>query len=246
MTATARQPAALAERNHIMAAVVGLLLIMEGIANPLLAAAFGFDLASAAHFGVLFDQPAGAVELLRWGTLLDRGGYLAFGVVVIYVGDRLRGSNEVAVATTTASGLGGVVVGGTGAAVLATVGPALLTDFSAATGSSAEAARVALETVGRAVAAGAWGIVTFGLFGGWLIGVGWLLRRQGAFAWVALGGNWHAGDQPAYGVHRPDSGGARRARRHRHRIVDSGPIDLLWNMACVAARAAVARRPDGW
>ena len=169
-----------------MAAVVGLLLVLEAIANPTLAAAFGFDLPSAAHFGSLFDRPAGSVELLRWGALLDFGGYLAMGVVVIYVGYRLWRSNELVVGVLTASGVGATIVGATGAAVLATVGPALLEGFALAPDTSREAARVALETVGRVVAAGAWGVVAFGLWGAWLLGVGWLLRPQGAFAWAAL------------------------------------------------------------
>ena len=172
-----------------MAAVIGLLVVFEAAANPMLAAAFGFDAASAAHFGSLFDRGAGAADLLRWGALLDLGGYLAFGVVVIHVGQRLWRVNELAVGALTAGGAGALLVGGTGAALLATVGPWLLGEFAGAPQADREAARMALEVLGRAVAAGLWGTVTFGLLGAWLLGVGLLLRREPRFAGLAvLGG----------------------------------------------------------
>ena len=171
-----------------MAAVIGLLVVMEAAANPILAAGFGFDLAAAAHFGSLFDRGAEAAELIRWGALIDLGGYLSFGVVILYLGLRLWRGNELVVATLTASGVGAVLVGGTGAAVLAVVVPSLLGDFAGAPGAAGEAARVALETLGRAIAGGAWGIVTFGLLGAWLVGIGLLLGRDRVGALAIVGG----------------------------------------------------------
>ena len=180
----------LSERHRVMAAIVGLLIVFECGAVTLLAAAFGFDLASFAHFGSLFDRPPEAAELLRWGALLDIGGYLAFGMVVLYVGHRLWPVNELIVGALTASGVGALIVGGTGAAVLGTVGPSLLGEFGVAPDAAQGAARIALDTLGRVVVAGLWGTITFGLLGAWLFGVGLLLQREKGFARAAmLGGS---------------------------------------------------------
>lgn len=177
---------AFAQRQRPMAVVIGLLIVLEAAANPVLAAAFGFDLQGAAHFGSLFDRGPESAELLRWGALLDLGGYLAFGVVVIYVGQHLRAGRELVVGALTASGGGAVLVGATGAALLATVGPGLLMDFQAASAASREDAVMALETLGRVVSAGLWGNMVFGLLGVWLTGIGWLIRHDARFAIPAL------------------------------------------------------------
>lgn len=167
-----------------MAAVIVLLAVLEGAANPVLAAAFGFDLAAFAHFGLLLDRGPAAAELLRWGALLDMAGYLAFALVVLYVGQRLRQRNALVVASLTLSGLAALLIGAVGAVLLATVGPSLLVDYATAPTSAREAARVTLEALGRGVGAGLWGTLELALLGAWLIGVGWLLRRE----WPGFGG----------------------------------------------------------
>ncbi|MEX0625538.1 MAG: hypothetical protein WD402_03235 [Chloroflexota bacterium] len=167
-----------------MAALIVLLALLEGVAVPLLAAAFGFDLPAAAHFGSLIDRGPGVAELLRWGALLDMAGYLVFALVVLYVGGRLQQGNALVVSALTVGGLGAVLIGAVGAVLLATIGPSLLLEYATAPASTREAARVALEALGRGVAAGLWGTLELALLGAWLIGVGWQLRQ----AWPRFGG----------------------------------------------------------
>lgn len=169
-----------------MAVVIGLLIALEAVAVVMLAAAFGFELPAVAHFGTLLDRGPPAADLLRWGALLDVGGYLAFGLLILYVGNRLWPGRELVVAALTASGMSAVLVGGTGAALLATVGPTLVGDGQASTEAAGESTRLALEVLGRAVSAGMWGTVVFGLLGAWLAGVGWLTRQATVSASVAL------------------------------------------------------------
>ena len=169
-----------------MAVVIGLLIAFETVAVLMLAAAFGFDLPAVAHLGSLIDRGHGAAELLRWGALLDVAGYLAFGPVVLFVGYRLWPGRELVVGALTASGIGALLVGGTGAALLATVGPSLLADGQSAEATARESVGLALEVLGRAVAAGMWGTIVFGLLGAWLAGVGWLIRQDTPFASTAL------------------------------------------------------------
>lgn len=161
-----------------MAAVIVLLALLEGVATAVLAASFGFDFAAAAHLGSLYDGGPGAAELLRWGALVDMAGYLALGLVVVYIGEQLWLSNALVVASLTLSGLGAVLIGAVGAVLLATVGPSLLLDNATASPSTHEAARVALDALGQGVAAGLWGTLELTLLGAWLIGVGRLLLRE--------------------------------------------------------------------
>src|SRR5438128_919833 len=79
-------------------------------------------------------------------------------------------------------GLGFVLVGSIGAVLWASVGPPLL-EASAAGSASALGARVAFGALSTAVYVGLWGTLEQLLLGGWLIGVGWLVRAEGrAFA----------------------------------------------------------------
>ena len=173
------------DRQRGMAAVIGLFFVLEGLAVVILAAAFGFDVVAAGRFGSLMDRGTDAAELLRWGALLDVGGYLAFGLVILYVGQWLWEQDRLVVAALTASGLAAVVAGAVGAVLLATVGPWLIVD-------QGDAARPILDALGRAVVAGLWGVVVFLLFGAWTAGVGWLLlgtdRRFGALALIGGAG----------------------------------------------------------
>lgn len=77
-------------------------------------------------------------------------------------------------------------IGAAGAVLLATVGPSLITDYATAAASERDAARVALEVLGRGVVAGLWGSLELALLGAWLIGVGWLLRHEWRFGGLAL------------------------------------------------------------
>jgi hypothetical protein len=176
----------LAAPHRPTAVAIGLLVVLEAAAVILLAAAFDFDAPAVAHFGSLFDNAPSAAELLRWGALLDVGGYVAFGWLMIYVGQRLWAGRELVVSALTVSGLGGLLVGATGAALLATVGPSLLLDFRAAPDATRDGAVMSLELLGRAVSAGLWGTIVFGLLGAWLTGVGWLTRNEGPFSLAAL------------------------------------------------------------
>ena len=167
-----------------MAAFIVLVALLQAAATTVLAAAFGFDLPAAAHFGSLLDRGRGAAELMRWGALLDMAGYLALGLVVLYIGDRLWQRNRLVVASLTLSGLSAVLIGAVGAVLLATVGPSLILDHATGPASARDAARVTLDALGDGVAAGLWGTLELALLGAWQIGVGLLLRRD----WPRLAG----------------------------------------------------------
>jgi len=211
-----------------MAAVIGLFFVFEGLANPILAAAFGFDVTAAGHFGSLLESGPGAAELLRLGALLDLGGYLALGLVILYIGERLWHRGPLVVAALTLSGLGAILVGAVGAVLIAIVGPWLILDYGAVPLGDRETSRLVLDTLGRGVVAGLWGALEFLLLGAWLGGVGWLfLRTWPRFGWLALIG---AAGMLVTGLRTAVSG----------RIIPevAGPVDLLIVLGIVAALLA--------
>lgn len=212
-------------RDRPMAVVIVAFVLLGGIATLVLAAAFGFDLATAGNFGSLFDRGETSVELLRWGALLDTASYIVFGIVILYVGDRLWQRDRFIVALLTAGGVAATLVGAIGAVLLATVGPALLTDYAGASPSTLEAARLALEALGRGVAAGLWGTLELGLLGAWLLGVGWQVRRESPrFAGMAM----------ASGIGM--SASSIRTGLTGRIVVDiEGPLDLVLVLAIAGA-----------
>jgi hypothetical protein len=209
------------ERQRGIAAIIGLFFVFEGLAGAILAAAFGFDVVAVGRFGSLMDRGTDAAELLRWGALLDLGGYLAFGLVILYVGQWLWEQDRLVVAALAASGLAAGVVGAVGAALLATVGPWLIVDVG-------DAARPILDALGRVVVGGLWGVVVLLLFGVWTAGVGWLLlrteRRFGALALIGGAGMLVTS--------------LRTAATGRVISEVAGTLDLLIALAVVAALVA--------
>ena len=181
-------PADLLEGNRRMAAVILAFVALTSIASLVLIAAFRFDVRAVASLGWLADGGDAARDLLRWGAIIDLASYLTMGVVILFVGERLRPRGAAVVAGLTTSGLGAVVVGAIGAAVLASAGPWLLADHAAGSPAAQDAARVTLDAIGRIVLAGLWGTLELSLLGAWLFGIGWLERsyapRRAAVAMV--------------------------------------------------------------
>jgi hypothetical protein len=146
-------------------------------ATTVLLAAYGFDLAAMGHPGSLAGKGKQAAELLRWGALLDMASYLPLAVPVLYLHGRLRSAGALA-DLVTAGGLAYVLIGAIGGALLAGGGPPLILRYAAASDTGREAARIALDTLGQAIQAGLFGTLELIPFGGWMLGVGWLLRRE--------------------------------------------------------------------
>jgi hypothetical protein len=181
-----------AERRPLIAlAALAFVLLNNVIASTLVIAAYGFDLSLFADPGALVGRQLGTADLLRWGALIDLLGYLALAPVVLYMYGRHRdyglGARLVAF-----SGLGFVLVGAIGAALLGSAGPWLLqaptTDAQALA-----AARTAFASLQTIVVVGLWGTLEQVLLAGWLIGSGWWERAENrAFGYVGAGAGFGA------------------------------------------------------
>jgi hypothetical protein len=168
----------LGQRRPFVAGAAVLSVVLTIAAGILLPAAYGFDVQSLAHPGSIVDRGDELARLLRLGALLDMVSYLPLAVVVVYFHDRLRERNPELVALLSAGGLGYVLIGSIAGALLAAAGPPLIAGYASASPGEREAARVVLEALGNAALVGLWGTLELIFLGFWLLGIGWLLRRD--------------------------------------------------------------------
>ena len=130
-----------------------------------------------------FQDPARAVaggpasaELLRWGAVLDLlGYYLATGVLAYALWRHLRPNSPTAADLSLMAALAYTLAGGVGAAVLATVGPMLITEYADAP-SNAEVTKGLFAALWQGVGRGVWQLFDGIALGGWWIGLGVVLR----------------------------------------------------------------------
>lgn len=161
---------------------VGALLVSLGIgvtSNLLFLAAFQFRIAWFLDPVRILGGGTTSAELLRWATAMDLIGYYLAGGVLAYVLWRaLRPRNPVVADLATLAGLGFALAGGAAAAVLAIVGPMLITDYASASGSQqaviATQFAVLLEVVWRSV----WQFLDGILVAAWWLGIGILVRPE--------------------------------------------------------------------
>jgi hypothetical protein len=216
-------------RNRPLAAVIVLFIALAAIASLVIVSAFRFDVPAVGRFSALIGGGGASLELLRWGAILDLGSYLTMGVVILFLGERLRAHSPGVVAALTTSGLGAVLVGAIGAAVLASVGPWLLSEHASGSPSVRDAARVGLDAMGRIVLAGLWGTLELSMLGAWLFGIGWLQRggspRQAALA--------------LFGGAAMVASSLRTGLTGRSLVEVAGPLDLIVVLATFVGFAAL-------
>jgi hypothetical protein len=176
-------PVPSAGERAVAAAIVMSIVLGLG-ATVVLLAAYGFDPVALAHPGSLANKGEQAAELLRWGALLDMASYLPIAVPVLYLHGRLGKSGGELIRFVTAAGLAYVLIGAIGGGLLAGGGPPLVASDAGASEAGRETARIALDSLGQAVIVGLFGTLELIPFGGWMLGVGWLLRRDWPRFWM--------------------------------------------------------------
>lgn len=150
------------------------------ISNVLFLAAFQFRLDWFLEPGLVVGAGTTSAELLRWASTLDLiGYYLATGVLAYVLWVVLRERNRTLADLSAMAAGGYAIAGGTGAAVLAMVGPLLMNDH-AASSNTAEQAMIAsqfeilLEVVWRSI----WQLLDGLLLAAWWLGIGLLVRPE--------------------------------------------------------------------
>lgn len=116
--------------------------------------------------------------LFHWSMIFDMFLYLLFAPMVVLCWRWFRSRNPGMVTIYTLCGLAFSLIGSIGAVILARVIPTLIATYAL----SAEAQRQTIEilagTLYRAVSRGLWNPLEILLLGVWLIGIGFLLRRE--------------------------------------------------------------------
>lgn len=175
-----------AERRPLIALAALAFVLLDVTAGMLVIAAYGFDLSNLTDPGALVARQLGTADLLRWGALIDMLGYLALAPVVLYIYERHRAAG-LAARVVALSGLGFVLVGAIGAALLGSAGPWLLQTPTTDAQATA-AARTAFASLQNVVIVGLWGTLEQLLLAVWLIGSAWWERGQNrAFGYVGIG-----------------------------------------------------------
>ena len=136
---------------------------MDAATNPVLALSVGAD----------------GANLWRWGMILDMlSYYLPLLPVALFLWRWLRPRNPDWVLFYTSCGLGYILIGSIGAAILAAVHPPLINAYAQASVEQRPALETVFSAVWNMVYGGMWNILGELLAGIWFVGVGLLLRGE--------------------------------------------------------------------
>jgi hypothetical protein len=178
--------------SNTIAKPTGVLAILSGIVALLsyflVIAAVNFDFEVFANPAAMLTMQHVDVSLLRWSMITDIiGYYLLLLPAIFYLNDWM--SDKTAWAKLlTFCGSSYVLVGSIGAAILAVVWPALITEHASASAAQQESITVSFRVVNDFVYGGLWNLLAM-LFGGiWWLGVGaWLRPENKVFGFVTIG-----------------------------------------------------------
>lgn len=149
-------------------------------------AAAKYDFAALGDPTRALGAPPPAATLTFWSMQLDLFGYyLLLLPLAVALWHDLRPGAPAWVDLVTLCGIGYVLVGAAGAAVLAAVWPPLIQGY-AADPSGAGTTRLLFEAATRAVDQGLWNMLELILGGVWWVGLGRLLGSRGVLAWVSI------------------------------------------------------------
>lgn len=168
---------------------VGILTAASGaialLSYFLIAASVNYDFDAFGNPASILTMQHVHVGLVRWGMITDIiGYYLLLLPAIFYLHDWLRERTPWA-KTLTFCGMSYVLVGATGAAILAVVWPALMAEHVSATPSQQESIAVSFRMVTDLVYGGMWNLLSILLGGIWWFGVGLWLRSQHKFLGIA-------------------------------------------------------------
>ena len=122
---------------------------------------------------------ADAASLLRWGMILDMlSYYLPLLPVALFLWRWLRSRDPDWVLFYTSCGLGYILIGAIGAAILAAVHPPLISAYAQAPVEQRPVLEAVFSAIGNMVYGGMWAMLDTLLVGIWFLGIGLLLRGE--------------------------------------------------------------------
>ena len=166
------------QRFAALAAIISFPLTLGGIVLSGMALDFKFmDAATNPAFWLAVG--ADGASLSRWGMILDMFSYyLPLLPVALFLWRWLRARNPNWVLFYTSCGLGYILIGATGAAILAAVHPPLINAYAQASVEQRPVLETVFSAIWNMVYRGMWGILDTLLVGIWFLGIGLLLRGE--------------------------------------------------------------------
>ena len=167
---------AVRRRFAVLAALLALLITVP--ASLAFMAPYRFDLdASLTDPGSIVDGGAGAAALFHWGAIGDMlYSYLLLVPLALYLHALLRPRKPWLADLGLVGALAYIVVGGAGAAILASAGASLIDAYATAPPPDRFAISTSFHVLTNLVFFGLWQTLDPIGLGAWLLSVGWLIR----------------------------------------------------------------------
>jgi hypothetical protein len=165
------------QRVAAVTAIVSFPLALASVVLSAIAQNFSPDV--AANPALMLSIGAGGANLLRWGMILDMlGYYLPLLPVALFFWRWLGSRNPNWVLFYTSCGLGYILVGAIGAAILAAVHPPLISAYAQAPVEQRPVLEAVFSAIGNIVYGGMWAMLDTLLVGIWFLGIGLLLQGE--------------------------------------------------------------------
>ena len=165
------------QRFAALAAIISFPLALGSIVLP--GMAMDFNMEASTNPALLLSVGADGARLLGWGLILDMlSYYLPLLPVALFLWRWIGPRNPDWALFYTSCGLGYILVGAIGAAILAAVHPPLISAYAQAPVEQRPVLEAVFSAIGNIVYGGMWGILGALLAGIWFLGIGLLLRGE--------------------------------------------------------------------
>jgi Domain of unknown function (DUF4386) len=166
------------QRFAALAAIISFPLALGSIVLSGMALDFNM-IDAAANPALWLSVGADGASLLRWGMILDMFSYyLPLLPVALFLWGWLGPRNPDWVRFYTFCGLGYILIGATGAVILAAIQPPLIKAYAQASVEQRVMLETVFNTIWSMVYGGMWNILGGLLTGTWFLGIGLLLRGE--------------------------------------------------------------------
>ena len=168
------------QRFAALAAIISFPLALGSIVLSVSGtAAIDFNVDAATNPALLIAVGADGASLSRWGMILDMiGYYLPLLPVALFLWRWLGSRDPDWVLFYTSCGLGYILIGAIGAAILAAVHPPLINAYAQASVEQRAVLETVFSAVWNMVYGGMWNLLEVLLAGIWFLGIGLLLRSE--------------------------------------------------------------------
>jgi len=168
------------QRFAALAAIISFPLALGSIVLSVSGmAAMDFNMDAATNPALLIAVGADGASLSRWGMILDMiGYYLPLLPVALFLWRWLGSRDPDWVLFYTSCGLGYILIGAIGAAILAAVHPPLINAYAQASVEQRPVLETVFSAVWNMVYGGMWNLLEVLLAGIWFLGIGLLLRSE--------------------------------------------------------------------